>query len=357
MRVELIHQFKELVLIHGLYGEAHTVLLAHGGEDGDFKFSGRLSETQYIYAGGTHSEKRGCGGAVGCPAARKSKGVAPVFVVHRMSGKGAKMKKLLLTLFAVLTLHSAWAGPEDDASAARQRGDYAAVIKIVRGPASKGEAWAQAWVGDAYFKGEGVSQDYAEAFKWYGLAARQGDALAQFNVGVMYKDGLGVAQDHVQAVKWYHLAAQQKNIKAQSDLGLMYATGQGVAKNYAEAIKWFRLVAQQGDATAQNNLGSMYGEGKGVAQDYFEAVKWFRLAAQQGFAPAQYSLGRAYVYGDGVVRDYVKAHSWFNLGAASGYENAISSRDILAKLMTPQQVAVAQKMARDCKARQLNGCD
>ena len=58
-----------------------------------------------------------------------------------------------------------------------------------------------------------------------------------------------------------------------------------------------------------------------------------------------------------MVQDYVKALSWFNLGAAKGDEDAIRNRDIVAKRMTPKQVAEAQKIARDCQTRQFKGCD
>jgi TPR repeat protein len=130
-----------------------------------------------------------------------------------------------------------------------------------------------------------------------------------------------------------------------------------VVQDYAEAVKWYRLAAQQGNASAQFNLGFRYDNGQGVVQDYVEAVKWYRLAAQQGNASAQYNLGLMHAKGKGVVQDYVKGHSWFNLGAASGNANSVQGRDIVAKLMTPQQIADAQKLARDCQARQFKGCD
>ena len=127
--------------------------------------------------------------------------------------KTSKMKRLLLTLLATLFLNPAWAGPEDDALAAYLRKDYAAVLKIVKPPALKGEAWAQSWLADAYASGQGV------------------------------------------------------------------------------------------------------------------------------------------------VHDYLKAHSWFNLGAVNGDANAVNNRDVVAKRMTPQQIGDAQKLARDCQARQFKGCD
>ena len=121
------------------------------------------------------------------------------------------MKRLVISLFAMLAMCSAWAGVEDDALAAYQRKDYATVLKIVRPPAQKGEAWAQALLGDAYNFGRGVVQDHAEAVKWYRLAAPQGDAITQYNLGVMYDNGHGVPQDFKEAARWYKLAAAQGN--------------------------------------------------------------------------------------------------------------------------------------------------
>jgi len=40
-----------------------------------------------------------------------------------------------------------------------------------------------------------------------------------------------------------------------------------------------------------------------------------------------------------------------------GNATAVRNRDIAAKLMTPQQIADAQKLARDCLARNFKGCE
>lgn len=138
---------------------------------------------------------------------------------------------------------------------------------------------------------------------------------------------------------------------------MVYFNGRGVTQDDAEAVKWFRLAAAQGNADAQSNLGTMYGNGQGVAQDYAEVVKWFRLAAAQGNAAAQNNLGVMYRDGQGVKQDYVRAHMWFNLGGASGDVSEVKNRDLVAAKMTPQQIAAAQKMARECQQRNFKGCD
>ena len=121
--------------------------------------------------------------------------------------------------------------------------------------------------------------------------------------------------------------------------------------NYATALRIFRQFADQGDAKAQTHLGRMYNSGQGVPQDYAAAVKWFRKAADQGYAYAQFSLGVQYEGGYGVPQDYVQAHMWYNLVAAKGNQIARKNRDLLAEKMTPDQIAEAQKLAREWKPK------
>ena len=63
-----------------------------------------------------------------------------------------------------------------------------------------------------------------------------------------------------------------------------------------------------------------------------------------------------YAAGDGVTQDNVRAYMWSSLAAASGYKMAMANVDILAKRMTPQQIAEAQKAARECQQRNFKGC-
>lgn len=217
--------------------------------------------------------------------------------------------------------------------------------------AEQGNADAQTKIGDMYRTGQGVVQNHAEALKWYQQAAAQGNALAQVGLGMMYEGRHHVRPNHVEAIKWYKLAAAQGNASAQLHLGMIYESPIGVAPNNAEAIKWYQLAAAQGDPSAQTILGRRYAFGERVAQDYAEAMKWYRLAAAQGSKDAQVGLGVMYESGHGVAQDYVRAHMWFNLGSMN------RARDNVAKNMTVQQVAEAEKMARECQQRNFKGCD
>jgi TPR repeat protein len=82
-------------------------------------------------------------------------------------------------------------------------------------------------------------------------------------------------------------------------------------------------------------------------RDYATALRLIRPLAEQGDANAQYNLGVFYDNGLGVPQDRVRAHMWLNLAAMQGRESAATFRDLVARLMTPAQIAEAQKLARE----------
>ena len=101
----------------------------------------------------------------------------------------------------------------------------------------------------------------------------------------------------------------------------------------------------------------MYYEGDGVAKDDAEAVKWYLLAAAQGNSTAHYNLGILYGSAGRTERNLLLAYMWLNLAATSGNSDAVSKRNRAAALLSPQQVAEAQKLARECQARKFKGCE
>lgn len=129
-------------------------------------------------------------------------------------------------------------------------------------------------------------------------------------------------------------------------------------KNYSEAIIIYKQLALKGDVKGQYYYGYMNKMGQGTIQDYAEAVKWFKLAAEQGDAFSQFSLGQMYRDGYGITKDLIKAHMWYNLSANEAPHNEATAmiRDRLAEEMTQQQIAEAQKLARECLARKYKGC-
>jgi TPR repeat protein len=127
--------------------------------------------------------------------------------------------------------------------------------------------------------------------------------------------------------------------------------------DFTDAVKQFREGAEQGDVHAQTALGNLYGSGNGVRQNYSEATRWYRLAAVAGYAAAQNTLGFQYAAGHGVPRNFIRAYMWFDIAFTSGEPLCSRNRDSVARQMTPQQIAEAQKWARECQERDLKGCD
>ena len=53
---------------------------------------------------------------------------------------------------------------------------------------------------------------------------------------------------------------------------------------------------------------------------------------------------------------YVYAHMWGNIAAMNGNELGGKLRDDFEKQMTPADISAAQKLARECVAKNYKGC-
>jgi TPR repeat protein len=96
----------------------------------------------------------------------------------------------------------------------------------------------------------------------------------------------------------------------------------------------------------------MYARGQGLPKNYREAERWFRLAAEQGDATAQANLGLLYANGYGLPRDYVQAYIWFSRAGAQGHTEALELCSIVASKMTSRQIAEAEKLANESRAKE-----
>lgn len=140
------------------------------------------------------------------------------------------------------------AGEMEDATAARERGDFAAALSLMRPLAEKGDTIAQHNLGVSYFQGEGVAKDLKEAEKWFRLAAEKGHSPAQSSLGLMKL----MSKDYREALKWVQLSADQGYAPSQVNLGIMYYEGLGVPRDHVRAHMWMSLAALAGDGNASN---------------------------------------------------------------------------------------------------------
>lgn len=164
-------------------------------------------------------------------------------------------------------------------------------------------------------------------------------------------------KDYKTALAKFKSAAEGGNVAALFMVGALYQEGKGTTQNYKEAARWYGLGAAQGDADSMVNLGRLYSKGLGVAQNYKIANKWWKTAAEQGSTEGQAKLGWSYILGQGNLENFVLAHMWLNLAAAGGHKDAANGKNKLSENMTPQQIADAQKLAKECLARNFKNCD
>ncbi|MDQ2092206.1 SEL1-like repeat protein [Marimonas arenosa] len=277
--------------------------------------------------------------------------------------------------------------------------DRVAALAWFRRAAEAGQLVAQRELGMRYLQGIGGEANAEEGLRWLTSAAQAGEAGAQVNLGVVFAEGekWGVAQSDEQAVFWYSKAAAQTSPQGMVALAEMQAAGRGMDQNLPAAVDLLRRALRDtGYPGAALQLGQLAGEGKldglvapqnavpwavlAAEQGHAGALAWleqqaktdnrpartglglylikqdgqearaanlFAAAAEQGDVLAQFKLGEAYTTGTGVDLDYVQAHKWLNVAAAQGSSEAGTQRDTVSKLMTPEQIAQAQALARE----------
>src|SRR5581483_1743524 len=119
--------------------------------------------------------------------------------------------------------------------------------------------------------------------------------------------------------------AEQGIAEAQANLGVAYAGGLGVKKDLAEAVRWSSKAAQKDIVLGQETL---------------------RTLAEQGYAAAQFNLGRMYAGGHGIRQSDFEAYKWFARAAAQGNPDARKQLAALAKRLSAEQIAEAQRAAK-----------
>ena len=121
--------------------------------------------------------------------------------------------------------------------------------------------------------------------------------------------------------------------------------------DYEMAFAEWRQLARAGDPMAQTAIASMYRFGEGRPANPVRAARWYRRAAKKGAVIAQLNLGEMYMLGIGVERDAVRAHLWLSLAAQGGNGWARETRDMLARRMSPTEIARARALIPAGKAQ------
>jgi TPR repeat protein len=260
--------------------------------------------------------------------------------------------------------------------------NYDEALVWYRKAAEGGNATAQFIIAWEYYGGSDIglapknhlSKDPTQAAAWFRRAAEhadsidyalledappsamafgylRGEAVGSFFLGDQFEEGKDLPRDYSQAAFWLRRGADKGNADAQSFLGSLYADGKGVPQDNVQAARWMRKAAEQGQVDAEFNLSTLYFEGHGVVQNYAEARQWLLKAFQKGVTQAAFNLGVIYWKGLGVPESSPVAYFFFAISAAGGHgaeqQDATKYRDLLATLLTPEQLSDIQKKASD----------
>jgi TPR repeat protein len=150
------------------------------------------------------------------------------------------------------------------------------------------------------------------------------------------------AGDFATALRVLIPSAEANDPQAAFVLAMLYEAGHGVPKDTAKAAVLYAQAAKRGIAPAQNNLGSLYANGDGVPRDAEQAVNWWWRAADQGLSIAQINLAAYYALGTAVTQDLIQAYKWAAIAAAGGDREALDIVEIVAPLMSEDQIGRAR---------------
>ena len=94
---------------------------------------------------------------------------------------------------------------------------------------------------------------------------------------------------------------------------------------------------------------------------YEKAMKLFMAMAKQGNALAEFNIAFMYANGLGVPQNYVRAYMWSTYAAADTTDSDFRKqytnlRDAVAQKMSPDQIAEAQKLEKECARSKFKAC-
>jgi len=241
--------------------------------------------------------------------------------------------------------------------------DKEKAIKYYFSAAQKGNADAQATLGDGYYMGVIGDKDLKQAAIWYQLAANQNHPFGTNNLANFYEKGLGgIAVDHQKAFKLFLRAAYLGSNYAQTTVGKYYEAGDLVEADKAEAFAWTWIATENKSEYAERKIEflvndltpeeyfkgrkriaeikKLMAEGKvdqpvvfkkfytdtsaKLAQQEIDEFKSTLVKAEKGDAKAQYEVGRLYENGDGVESSDKDSFYWYEKSAKQGNADAQS---------------------------------
>jgi len=244
---------------------------------------------------------------------------------------------------------------------------------------------------------------YQDAHDHFLLAARQGYGPSLHALGVMYLQGHGVKADSARAAHWLEQAVKHEQPDSYYNLAQLHENGLGVPPNLPRAFMLYRKAARMGHAPSQYNLGLFYYQGRLAGEQVtLQVPGTFATAHPAATLPAELAKTSAVlasaqarylaVSGDANAQklellvpagqgrhaaevlgkwvdseqpgempepqtevlggdDPVRAYAWWWLAARQRQQAAVTGRDSLQRLLTPEQLRAARTLAAQLQAQ------
>lgn len=181
-------------------------------------------------------------------------------------------------------------------------------------------------------------------------AAANGDAVARYQLALQQLDE-GRFSD---AAALMRRAAEQDVPAAQRRFALMLANGEGVPANPASARDWMARAAENGNVLAMHDAGGMFINAESTPDFQAIAARWFEQGALHGLVDSQVNIALLFKEGFGVPESAADAYAWFTIAANAGDAEARNSAADLRPMLTPEQRAAAESVARNFTPRASN---
>lgn len=190
--------------------------------------------------------------------------------------------------------------------------------------AEKGDADAQAIIGESYLNGRGVEQSESKAIEYFEKAATKGNPTALYHLANFYFYGNSpiIGKFPKKALDYYTQAATKGNVDAQKQLAVCLYNGIGGTTSQRDAFNWIlKSVNANPTPITENNLAVCYLTGNGARTSASQALELFQKAADAGDVTAQYNLGALLL--EEPQQDIKKAFKYLEKAAAQNHLLAI----------------------------------
>lgn len=202
--------------------------------------------------------------------------------------------------------------------------------------AGHGDAEAQYQLGDHFYRGDVQAEDEDLACEWFRHAAENGSIPACLRLGRIHAE----KGEQARAFAWFIKAAERGDAGAEEHVAYNYAMGIGVDRNLDQAWHWYYKAAETGRTSAQLNLGRLtLKHFSGDSSKGAQARQIIETAADTNDSQGEAALlmAKMALEGIGGPKRMETAYAWACFAVARRCQQAMRTRAVLEKVMSPRQ--------------------